>query len=96
MPSDQYRRHLAPEDLQMLERVLHRAGYGVSDLPADKDRFQAAARFLIRKFQDGHCSEGALLAALSRKFGCLETPRQVGPGPVETSIAGSFRFAALS
>ena len=63
--SDSQQYYLAPNDLEMIERVLAKAGYRKS---SDTSKFSCAAAFLIDQFQAGVIDEAELARALAERF----------------------------
>ena len=64
MSCDSHRQYLAPSDMAMLERVL--AHPGLRQSSGNPAPGCGAAKFVIRKFQEGMTDEGALTVALDR------------------------------
>jgi hypothetical protein len=71
MSCDSHRQYLVPSDMMMIERVL--AHSNLRQSPDQVGLSSGAARFLIRKFQEGMTDEDALAVALDRHLQMLRT-----------------------
>ncbi|MBL0375492.1 hypothetical protein JJB09_26140 [Rhizobium sp. KVB221] len=81
MSSDNRHEFLTSTDLQMLERVLKRAGFRGTEATVDPNKMGKAARFLIDHFRNGNDSEDSLTDVLEKRgfetgSGKHRTPKQ--------------------
>jgi hypothetical protein len=95
--SSGYQQYFTNENIDMLDRVLSRAGIGdISTTPGLQDRLYAA-RFLIAAFQNGITDEGALYFALVNRQATAGTvPRGYQAGPTmqrQQPVARALRTA---
>lgn len=68
---------ISPEEMEMIQSVLQRAGYNATLLGNDQRQFNAAALLVMRLFLAGETSADALAAQLKCRFGNADSPKQL-------------------
>ena len=67
---------ISPEEMEMIQSVLQRAGYNATLLGNDQRQFNMAAILVMRLFLAGETSADALAAQLKCRFGNADSPKQ--------------------
>ncbi|WP_280171493.1 hypothetical protein [Agrobacterium pusense] len=68
---------ISPEEMEMIQSVLQRAGYNATLLGNDQRQFNAAAFLVMRLFLAGETSADALAAQLKCRLGNADSPEQL-------------------
>lgn len=67
---------ISPEEMEMIQSVLKRAGYNATLLGNDQRQFNTAAFLVMRLFLAGETSGDALAAQLKRRLGNADSLKQ--------------------